>query len=190
MSEPLSNTRPDELSDPKLIQAVLAGGSEGFGELVIRHDATVRGAVAAVTLDVGIQEDAIQDTWFQVYRKLGDLVDAAKIKPWLKVIARRCALDHHQRAQRIRTALTLGVDGIDCDTEMRQDESQGLEWIWRIVNKLPKSSATLLREHYQEGLSYLEMATRHKTSRDTIRGRIYRARQELSRCLEAEKDHG
>lgn len=173
-----------------VIQAVLAGRGDRFGELVVRYDATVRGAVAAVTRDQGIQEDAIQETWFLVYRKLGDLVDAAKIKPWLKVIARRCALDHQQRGERLRAALTTGLDGIDCEDPARQEALNDEGWIRRVVNKLPSSYATLLRQHYLEGLSYLEMATLHQESRATIRGRIYRARRELSRCLEAENDHG
>lgn len=168
-------------SDEALIRAIQSGDSESFGVLVNRHDSVVRRTVRRSVTDPTNLEDAVQETWFQAYRKVGDLVSPSKVKSWLVSIARHCAQDQWRRGS-LRATKPLEADpavGEGAGTD---------DWLWQLVERLPVSFAEVLLLHYRDGRSYDDIAGRLGIPPSTVRGRIYAARQELKNRLGREEE--
>lgn len=178
MNDSRTNLANDSASDFNLVQAILAGHLDRFALLVGRHDANVRHVVASLLKDSSRREDAVQETWLQVYRKLGDLVDPCKLKPWLRRIARHCALEQLKRVNSHRLEPLGHLDAVS--------PAKPTPWLWQIVATLPEPSASLLDDHYRLGHSYAEIAAATGQSLSTIRGRIYEARKLLRDRLKDE----
>lgn len=174
------------LSDVELVEAVLAGASERFGDLVQRHDRRVRALLAERLGARGPTEELVHQTFYLAFTNLGQLGDPARFERWLMKIAARCAADH-LRAKSSRREHALG-EGEPEAAAAPLDESQ--TWIWDEVGRLPHAFAEVLALRYRVGLSYDEIAVRLAVPVSTVRGRIHEARRALRQRLELDPDLG
>ena len=168
-------------SDLELVEAVLAGASERFGELLQRYDRRVR-AVLVERLGMGqATEELVHQTFYLAFMNLGQLAEPARFEGWLLRIAARCAADH-LRAKRTRREHGLGADGAAAFASSPAEESRA--WVWDEVERLPPAFAEVLGLRYRKGLSYEEVAAHLGLPVSTVRGRIYEARRALRQRLE------
>ncbi len=73
------------LSDTELIARVVAGDdTRAFEQLVLRHQAVVRGFLRRLTADA---DDIAQETFIKAYRRLSHFRGDAKFSTWLIAIA-------------------------------------------------------------------------------------------------------
>lgn len=163
-------------TDEQLVHAILSGDLDRFGVIVSRHDALVRQCVARRISDHEAMEEAVQETWCQSFRRLGDLVQPQKLAGWLRKIATNCALEQGRKQKAILSLpLTSEVPAV------KAAEDAG--WIWELIDTMPHDQAIVLKRHYLDGQSYDEIARTLELKRSTVRGRIYSARQELKRRI-------
>jgi RNA polymerase sigma-70 factor (ECF subfamily) len=174
-------------SDVELVEAVLAGASERFGELVRRYDRRVRSALAERLGTRRSFEELVHQTFYRAFMNLGQLGDPARFEGWLLRIAARCAADH-LRARSARRERPLPESEAWTAAPAPMDEPRA--WIWDEVERLAPAFAEVLVLRYRAGLSYGEIAARLALPLSTVRGRIYEARRALRQRLALDPELG
>ena len=81
-----------ELTDADLIARVLANDDQhAFGELVRRHQSSVRGLLRQLTrTDVSLADDLAQETFLRAYKNIRSFRGEARFFTWLYRIAYNC----------------------------------------------------------------------------------------------------
>lgn len=176
--------RPDP-PDGVLAERAQDGDTAAFEALVRRHkDAVFRIALRTLA-DHDEAADAAQEALVTAWRRLPDLTDADRFRPWLYRIAARRALN----AVRARAASgplpeeadvpdrSPGPAGHAIGSGLRQALDQALAGL-----PPPQRICWILRE--MEGLGYEEIAEVVDATPTAVRGRIHRARTRLVEALE------
>lgn len=77
--------RPDE--DFALVNQVLGGDARAFEELVRKHERRVFRVALAITGNQQDAEDAMQETFLKLYKRIGDFRRESRFATWLTSIA-------------------------------------------------------------------------------------------------------
>jgi RNA polymerase sigma-70 factor, ECF subfamily len=89
-------------TDAELIGAVLGGEREAFAALVRRYERAAWATAWRVLQDYHAAQDATQDSFVEVYRRLGQLRNSGQFGVWLLRITRRKALRIAARRRDLR----------------------------------------------------------------------------------------
>src|SRR3954465_5930669 len=81
-------------SDAELVHAARRGDKRAFVEIVARHQAMVCGITLGILGDFASSEDAGQEAFLTAWRKIHELREPERLRPWLSQIARNAALGH------------------------------------------------------------------------------------------------
>jgi RNA polymerase sigma-70 factor (ECF subfamily) len=168
-------------SDGILVEAVLAGDTARFAEVVARHDRRVRAVIAGRGVrDAADVEDLVQKAFYLAFRGLGRLSSGEKLEAWLVRIASRCAIEHLRKARARRSRVEAPHSR---PNEKAPAAPSVPAWIWEEVDALDAPLREILRLRYERGLSYAEIAREIASPVSTVRGRLYEARRALRRRL-------
>lgn len=86
--------QPEQL----LIESAKAGDTRAFSELVKRYQQTVYGFSYKVCRNKEKAEEALQDTFINVYKKLGQFDGRSKFSTWLySIVTNNCLMKHRKR---------------------------------------------------------------------------------------------
>ena len=135
-------------------------------------------------------EDLTQEIFLKVFRSLEKFNRDADFSTWLSSVARNYCIDHYRASKREKEVLVEDLVAFDLapassgssphraleDRDRRSFLRRGLE---ALPDKLRE--AVVLRD--LQGLSYQEMADRLGLPEGTVKSRINRGREELSRLL-------
>jgi DNA-directed RNA polymerase specialized sigma24 family protein len=89
-----------------IVERARAGDVEAFARLVRRFQAMAYGYAYSVLGDFPLAEDAAQEAFLEVYRKLGDLREPAAFPGWF----RRIVFKHCDRITLRRRFQTVSLD--------------------------------------------------------------------------------
>ncbi len=88
----------EERTDEKLIQAAVNGDKSAFSALVKRYEDTVYRFSYKVCRDREKAEEALQDTFINVYRKLDSFDGKSKFSTWLySIVTNNCLMKRRRR---------------------------------------------------------------------------------------------
>lgn len=158
-----------------------ASGDEEAVELLLElvHRLGIhRPAISSVLMDPGMVDDAAQLTLVAVERGIGSFDGRAKFRTWLHSVARNEAL------------MTLRARRDEPVSEPPEASARfssivvGRMTIEALVDGLPEPYRATLRLQLFDGLDYEAIAARLDVPVGTIRSRLAKARQLLSRRLE------
>jgi RNA polymerase sigma-70 factor (ECF subfamily) len=91
----------DGESDEALISKIHAGDRKAFSSLLKRYEETVYRFAFKVCRDPGRAEEAMQDTFINVFRKLDSFDRKSKFSTWLyAIVTNNCRMKHRQRKSR------------------------------------------------------------------------------------------
>ena len=176
--------------DIVLIQRILAGDAIAFERLVGKYQKQVHTLAWRKVRDFHIAEDITQETFLQVYQKLETLEDPTRFPGWLYVIADRLCIAWLRRNQRHTEPLE--------DTDISEVETEAYsrfvaaehaktfadarrDLVEELLAKLKEGNRTVITLHYLEGMTYSEMSDFLGVSKNTIKSRLRRARQQLKK---------
>lgn len=178
--------------EAKLIEQATNGSVESFSELVGMHQARVRAYVGRFVRNPDIVDDLAQEVFIAAFKTLNTYSGDAPLGIWLIGIARNRALTYIRDESRRRaresgkfeTAMAEWRAGEaeqssepkTCDLELSAMES--------CIKNLPENSALLIREHYFNSRSSVELANRFGKKESAIRMTLLRIRQGLRDCIE------
>lgn len=176
--------------DIVLIQRILSGDVVAFEHLVRKYQKQVHTLAWRKIRDFHIAEDITQETFLQVYQKLGTLEDPARFSRWLYVIADRLCIAWLRKNQRHTEPLeNTGISEIETEAYSRYiaaehaktlaEARRGL--VEKLLAKLKEGNRSVITLHYLEGMTYAEMSDFLGVSENTIKSRLRRARQQLKK---------
>ena len=173
------------LDDARLVELVLNGDRDAFGQLVARHQSPVCALAYSACGDISHSEDLAQETFFIAWRKLSDLREPAKFKSWLYGIARNLinnAFRHQTRnpvaaAEPLDESLTTAATLSNPAEQAISKEEEGI--LWRSLEHIPKAYREPLILFYREHQSIERVAEVMDLSEEAARQRLSRGRKLL-----------
>jgi RNA polymerase sigma-70 factor (ECF subfamily) len=169
--------------DSELVVRIVASNDRAaFGELVRRHQATVRSFLRHLSGgDATLADDLAQETFIQAYRALPRFRGEAAFSTWLLGIA------HNQwRNARRRQRTHLPLEAPEAanaatpsptrTTDLRQDLATALR-------RLSQEEQTAVHLCYQQGLSHSEIAAVLDWPLGTVKTHLARSKEKLRQLL-------
>lgn len=167
------------------------GDPEAFAHLVEKLTEPLSRFAMAMLGPWQEAEDAVQEAWLRIWRRLPLLQERAAFRGWAYSITRNVCLDRlRSRARRPAEPFDEAVMEMPAP-EASQPEASAVmahevSRAWRVLGELPlaqREAFVLVAVH---GLSYEEASTAMGTTVSTLRGRLARARGSIARQKEQE----
>jgi RNA polymerase sigma-70 factor (ECF subfamily) len=162
------------------IRAAQAGDTQAYAAIVDRYWPRVQRWLSGLTHDTQAAEDLTQEVFLKAWNGLPRFTAGSNFRAWLFCIARRCLIDSH-RCGRSPDASHLpeGIPGQATSPISTLIARETLVLVQQAVGRLPEQirEAFLLRT--QEELSYAEIGQILEVNEETVRWRVFKARQTL-----------
>lgn len=184
-------------TDLALDQAI-AGAQDlpQFEQVYREHFAFVWRNLRRVGVPPSALDDAAQDVFLVVHRRLGELDGPRLVRPWLSAILLRVAADHRRRSRRRDEPTRSESDGPGWDSvpdprgdspQKSAEQADELRLLHRVLDDLdwPKREVFVLAE--LEQLSCPEIAEALRIPTNTVYSRLRTARKEFSQALARRK---
>ena len=134
-------------------------------------------------------EDLTQEIFLKVFKSLDKFNQEADFSTWLSSVARNYCIDHYRASKREKEVVVEDLLAFDLAPAASGNPHRALEdhdrrsFVRRGLEQLPSKlrEAVVLRD--LQGLSYQEMAARLGLPEGTVKSRINRGREELTRLL-------
>lgn len=193
----LPETQPAD-PDRRIAEAVLAGNTDAYGQLVERYWSRIYSRVHALLNNHEDAEEVTQDAFIKALERLQDFRWEASFSTWLYQIASNLARNRYWHRRRrgagrnISLDLPITEDGgclQDLIADQQHDPARKLHWseftddIERHLARMPDPHREIMSLRLMDHLSYEEIAQALCIPVGTVKSRIARARGQLSRGL-------
>lgn len=184
----MNTTHRHDGSESDLLAAVAAGQHSAFDQLYALYDQRVFQYVCTLVFNHAMAEEIVGDTMMAVWRGAGTFSHTSRVSTWIFGIARHKALDALRRTGRQQQEVDL-----DNAAELPQTDNSPLDSIQRkqVASLTQRALAGLSREHqeilrlvFYEDLPYEEIALLLTIPTNTVKTRVYYAKQHLKQQLE------
>ncbi len=191
---------PTRQADLDAVERCLAGDREAFGEIVVRWQDRIYGAVLRMVRDPELARDLAQETFLRAYDRLSSFRGGAAVGTWLYSIA----LNQVRSEMRKRSALKYGSpvsldapsgggaqgDGPRFDppgtapgaAELVATKEDCALLVDEVARLDPEHREVIVLREFQD-LPYDEIAEALDVPVGTVRSRLHRARGELRERL-------
>jgi RNA polymerase sigma-70 factor (ECF subfamily) len=169
------------LTDTALIEQVVSGDREAFGELVRRHQGVVCGLAYHELGNFADAEDVAQQAFLTAYQRLHQLREPSRFAGWLREIVRNeCRMCQRRRHE------SGGLDEVgeslpshDVSPEQASVRREVQQRVRDAIGALSPANRLAVTLYYLDGQSCEEVAAFLGVSAGTVRTRLHRARNEL-----------
>jgi RNA polymerase sigma-70 factor (ECF subfamily) len=173
-----------DASDGELVRRVLAGDTDAYESLVLRHQEGLFRYARGLGIAADAAEDLVQDALIRAYRYLRTCADPEHFEVWVFRILRNAALDWLKDVRRRGVStddvilLHKGPDPEEAAvrSELRANLENGLA-------RLPTDLRDAFLMKHLEGFSYMEMQQITGASLSALKMRVLRAREILREAL-------
>jgi|EndMetStandDraft_4_1072995.scaffolds.fasta_scaffold05150_4 RNA polymerase sigma-70 factor (ECF subfamily) len=184
-----------KLSDIDLIEQTLAGNQSAYADLVKRHQRFVFTLALRFSKNREDAEEIAQDCFIKAYRALTSYGGQSKFSTWLYTIVYNTAMTF-LRKKRIATdsiddeATFIQVENHESayDTDNVENKSRSFYLNQAIAQLLP-DDATIITLFYKGEQSLEEIAQTLGMEANTVKVKLFRARQRLKDKLERNLKH-
>lgn len=174
------NLDPEQqTSDLEIVQGIIRRESEAFAAFYDRHAATVFALLCRLLGDPAEAEDALQETFWQVWRQ-GGVYDPSRGSPmaWLVQIARSRGLDRLRQVRRRVQRDAGSIEGLheklpgQDATDARAIEQDTQRVVHRALDGLPSEQREAITLAFFGGFTHQEIADCLGAPLGTIKTRI------------------
>jgi RNA polymerase sigma-70 factor, ECF subfamily len=193
MAEP--ERQPDDAQsiesgqDMLLVERVLRGDAEAYGELVTRHMRRAFSIAWRILEHREDAEDVVQDAFVRALERLNTLDVERGFRPWFFRIVVNQALNF-RRARSVRATDPLPADmpATTASPERAAETSALRIRLNAAMNALPERQRLIVQLAELEGLNSAEIADVLDVSAGTVRWHLHRARQNLRAVLQSARE--
>ena len=175
------------MDERALIEAALGGDLSAYSEIVRRHQAKVRSALAVRMNSVHDAEDLAQESFVIAFRKLSEFDPGREFGPWVRSIAfnllRNYLRKHRAEPLGGSAELELLVNRQIDTTHTASGEPERLSALRYCMTKLSDDLKTLLHKHYFLGMSVTELTREAGVKHSAMTMRLHRMRDQLRQCI-------
>ena len=172
-------------TDEELVQEVLQGHRESFGELVRRYQGMVFGLAYHLLGHATDAQDAAQQSFIAAYQKLDRLIHPEKFAAWLqRITVNECRI--WQRGRRDLIAweeLSPDLPSPAASPSEAAEREELRQRVRQAIGRLPEAQRLAVTLYYLDGLSYQEVARFLDVPVSAIKSRLHRARNQLKEEL-------
>ncbi|MFZ5968217.1 MAG: RNA polymerase sigma factor [Bacillota bacterium] len=177
-------------SDNEIVQRILKGDGELFGELIDRYKNAVYSLCYRM---VGSQEEAkdlAQEAFIKAYHSLDKYNPEYKFSTWILKVATNLCIDYLRK----KKVQTMPIDerlSMPYDTASAEDmylHKQNQKEIVNAIEELPEEYKILILLYHKEGLSYQSICDTLDLPMSKVKNRLHRARSMLKERLKAVKE--
>jgi RNA polymerase sigma factor (sigma-70 family) len=171
-----------DLTDADLVTRVIVDDDQhAFGELVRRHQSSVRGLLRQLTrTDIALADDLAQEAFMRAYKNIRRFRGEAKFSTWLYRIAYNCFLEDARRRKEL-----VGIDEARWQSELDPQTADAAlrHDLMHALSLLPLHERTAVLLCCQKGLSHEEAARVLGIPLGTVKTNVLRGREKLKRAL-------
>ncbi len=181
------------IPDNELAVAAQAGDEIAFQELMRRHVRPIWVFSRQYAKTDEDTEDIVQDTFFKAWKYLKRFESTKAFRPWLYAIARNTALDHLKKRRSTSFTEMSGDDGETPFAETLEDTEPLASEIFeqgeikielkKSVEELHPEYRAVLAMHYNDGLTFKEIAEIVGKPMNTVKSWHRRALQKVRKHL-------
>jgi RNA polymerase sigma factor (sigma-70 family) len=184
-----------KLSDIALIEQTLAGNQAAYADLVKRHQRFVFTLAVRFSKNREDAEEIAQDCFIKAYRSLSSFQRQSKFSTWLYSIVYTTAMTF-LRKKRVdtdsiddeNTYLQLESHSPGIDSNIAENKSRSYYLNQAIAQLLPDDAA-IITLFYMGEQSLEEIGQAMKMEANTVKVKLFRARQRLKEKLERNLKH-
>lgn len=184
-----------KLSDIALIEQTLAGNQAAYADLVKRHQRFVFTLALRFSKNREDAEEIAQDCFIKAYRSLSSFQRQSKFSTWLYSIVYTTAMTF-LRKKRVdtdsideeNTYLQLESHSSGLDSNIAENKSRSYYLNQAIAQLLPDDAA-IITLFYMGEQSLEEIGQAMKMEANTVKVKLFRARQRLKEKLERNLKH-
>lgn len=177
-----------QADERELIQDILGGRTEAFGQLIRQHGGALTSFVASFVSQQADVEEVVQQAFVAAFEHLGQYdANRASFQTWLWRIAHHTALKHLTRRRQYfieeheQAAQNLTDDDDGCMFEQATDSRVRL--LEYATDQLPPDDQLLLHLYYAEERSLNDIAYILDSNANALSSRLYRIRQRLAQLI-------
>ena len=182
----------NQASDQKLVKRVQKGDKGAFDLLVLKYQHKIVNLIMRYVRDPELALDIAQEAFIKAYRALPRFRGDSAFYTWMYRIAVNTAKNYlaAQRRQPANVELDLqDPEQYDLHAKLREtDTPEGItlsnelrETVERAIAALPEDLRTAIILRELEGMNYEEIAQTMECPVGTVRSRIFRARDAISK---------
>lgn len=179
-ARPVSATAADNERDQRLLDRVAQRDRDAFQQLYQLYHRRLARFLVRLTRRQDIAEEIINDTLWIVWRKAPEFRRSSLVSTWVLGIAYRRGLKTLRRQQAIAArAANDNLSPVDESIPARERA----EWLERALAQLPVEQRMALELCYYMGYSHEEIAQIMECPVNTVKTRMYYARQKMKVLL-------
>jgi RNA polymerase sigma-70 factor (ECF subfamily) len=166
-----------------LIDRAVAGDERAFAELVTRYQTAVYNLAYRMLGDAGEAEDAAQEVFLRIYRRLATYDQDHRFSTWVLSIASHYCIDLLRRKRPWIVPLENISNWMRARTRGPEASALAVEQqdtVRNLLAKLPEHYRLVLLLRYWHDLGYEEIAQVVGLPVSTIKARLHRARNALA----------
>jgi RNA polymerase sigma-70 factor (ECF subfamily) len=173
---------PDE--EAEWIRAAQGGDRSAFARLVERYWDRLYRWLFHLTRDRHAAEDLTQETFLRALGAVKSFRPGSNFRAWVFRIGHNNFVNQKRADRRTKHQLPEDAAAPGVNTaEHSAENHEVLEVVMRAVSELPSDFRAALLLHAFEGMRYREIAEALKTTEETARWRVFKARQKLMKVL-------
>ncbi len=186
----------DTISDADLARHIAEGNEAAFVLLMRRHNRLLYRTARSILRDDAEAEDALQESYLQAYRAIGQFRGDARLATWLTRIVINESIARSRKTARRAEVTPLQDQPIEASMEPGAPESpesgalraERRRLLEKSIDELPEAFRTVFVLRALEEMSGEEVATCLDIPEATVRSRLFRARSMLRAALAHDAD--
>ncbi|HVT54256.1 MAG TPA: sigma-70 family RNA polymerase sigma factor [Dongiaceae bacterium] len=181
-----ARTKAEGQTEVVLLQRVAGGDRDAFAELYRRLQRPLFGYLMKLVRDREMVEDVLNETLMEVWRQAARFEGRSSVNTWVFSIA------HHRAVSRLRkkreTALdeeqAAAIEDEGPTPDMKAESSDMSRLLGKLMERLSFEHREILHLAYYQEFSVQEIATALDLPPNTVKTRMFYARQRLRVLLE------
>ena len=171
------------------IRRIKRGNEDAYMHMVQEYSPSLRAYLAPKVYGHQDLDDILQEVFIAAYNARAKLHSESHIEAWLKGIARnKLKLFYRTQSRRLKMSDRFADFILACIEEEEfcvKVEEQSI--LARCMGKLPEKLRSLVNLRHLEGVKVKKIAEQQGCSEAQISVNLFRARQKLRQCVEANK---
>ncbi len=170
------------MTQNEIIQGCKAGQESAYRQLMDTYAGKLMGLCVRYLRDRQKAEDAVQETFIQVFRSVHQFDASGNLIAWMSRIAINNCLKEIKKSKRmVFTEQTLHMENLPVMPEI--DRKMRTEELLAVLDQLPPAYRIVFNLHLIEGYSHKEISTMLDIQESTSRTKLTRARKMLQDYL-------
>ncbi|AWL12637.1 RNA polymerase sigma factor CarQ [Saliniradius amylolyticus] len=171
-------------TEQALIKACIDGDMSAYQQLYERHVGKVHALCWRLTGDKGMAEDATQEVFIQIWRKLGNFQGQSRFSTWLHSVTSNVCISY-MRKQKGWLGRIFNIEDTDAANEPAPAQTHEID-LDALVSRLPERARVVFVLHAIEGYRHEEVAKMTGMAVGSSKAQFHRAKQMLKEWVNDE----